>query len=99
MSEQAALGRVGGLEERIASLEASLVEKATRVAALQAQMEAQVGPAADCLVPLASQSGKCVGDGGRHCADSGVVGSAVVVVRQRTCAGRTGYCGGGVRKW
>ncbi|KAG2449899.1 hypothetical protein HYH02_000005 [Chlamydomonas schloesseri] len=41
--EQAALGRVGGLEERIAALEAALSQQAAAAASLQRQLDTQVG--------------------------------------------------------
>ncbi|KAG2428998.1 hypothetical protein HXX76_011242 [Chlamydomonas incerta] len=43
VSEQAALGRVGGLDERIAALEAALSQQAAAAAALQRQLDTQVG--------------------------------------------------------
>lgn len=43
VSEQAALGRVGGLDERIAALEAALSQQAAAAAALQRQLDTQIG--------------------------------------------------------
>ncbi len=43
VSEQSALGRVGGLEERIASLEEQLAAAGSEAAALRRQLDVQLG--------------------------------------------------------